>query len=97
MAQIKAIIADDEEQLRVYLRSRLSDLWPDLLICGEAGNGEDALALIEKSRPHIAFLDIRMPGISGMGSLKVRGNPWAYPRTISRFMPRCHLAQREMV
>ena len=66
MQEIKAIIADDEDQLRSYLKSRLSDVWPDLVICGEAGNGQEALELIDEYRPHIAFLDIRMPGLSGM-------------------------------
>lgn len=70
MSQIKAIIADDEEQLRTYLKARLSDVWPDLVICGEAGNGEEALELIAKYRPDIAFLDIRMPGLSGMDVAK---------------------------
>lgn len=66
MQEIKAIIADDEDQLRSYLKSRLFDVWPDLVICGEAGNGQEALELIDEYRPHIAFLDIRMPGLSGM-------------------------------
>lgn len=62
----KAVIADDEKELRVYLRSLLSQIWPDLIICGEAGNGREALELVESKRPHIAFLDIRMPGLTGM-------------------------------
>jgi DNA-binding LytR/AlgR family response regulator len=62
----KAIIADDEEQLRIYLRSKLSGLWPELDICGEAANGLQAQELIEKNRPQIAFLDINMPGLSGL-------------------------------
>jgi len=66
MTQIKAVIADDENQLRVHLKSLLFNLWPDLIICGEAENGQEALELIEKNRPDIAFLDIRMPGLSGM-------------------------------
>ena len=66
MIQIKAIIADDEEPLRTYLRSLLSDVWSDLIICGEARNGREALALVEQHKPHIAFLDIKMPGLSGM-------------------------------
>ena len=77
MPRIKAIIADDEEQLRAYLKTRLSDVWPDLHICGEAGNGQEALELIEKYRPHIAFLDIRMPGLSGMEVAKrIAGICW---------------------
>jgi len=66
MTQTKAVIADDEKQLRVHLKSLLLELWPDLIICGEARNGKEALELIEKHRPDIAFLDIKMPGLSGM-------------------------------
>ncbi len=62
----KAIIADDEEELRTYLKSSLAEIWPELIICGEAKNGKEALELVESMRPQIAFLDIRMPGLSGM-------------------------------
>ena len=66
MSHPEAVIADDEKQLRIYLSSRLADLWPELVICGEAENGHEALELIESKRPGIAFLDIKMPGISGL-------------------------------
>jgi len=66
MANPKAIIADDEEQLRIYLKSKLADIWPELIICGEAQNGLAALKLIESCRPAIAFLDIKMPGLTGI-------------------------------
>ncbi len=66
MANPEAIIADDEEQLRIHLKSKLADLWPELIICGEAENGLEALELIESCRPDIAFLDIKMPGLSGI-------------------------------
>ncbi|MBA4393363.1 MAG: DNA-binding response regulator [Desulfobacca sp.] len=62
----KAIIADDEKELRTYLKSLLAEVWPELMICGEAANGRDALVLVESERPLIAFLDIRMPGLSGL-------------------------------
>lgn len=77
MSPIRAIIADDEDQLRLYLRSQLAEVWPDLIICGEAMNGQEALALIEQYRPEIAFLDIRMPGLSGMEvAKKIAGACW---------------------
>jgi DNA-binding LytR/AlgR family response regulator len=77
MSQIRAIIADDEEQLRRYLRSQLAEVWPDLTICGEARNGQEALALIEQYQPEIAFLDIRMPGLSGIEvAKKIAGSCW---------------------
>jgi DNA-binding LytR/AlgR family response regulator len=61
-----ALIADDEKELRTYLRSLLKQVWPDLVICGEAANGEEALQLIESTHPQVAFLDIKMPGLTGM-------------------------------
>ena len=77
MTKTKAIIADDEAPLRSYLKSLLIEAWPELIICGEAGNGREALELIEKSRPHVAFLDIRMPGLSGMEVAKrIAGSCW---------------------
>ncbi len=66
MKQIRAIIADDEETLRVYLKEKLAASWPELVIIGEAGDGEAALKLIGEQRPDVAFLDIQMPGISGI-------------------------------
>jgi DNA-binding LytR/AlgR family response regulator len=66
MNSTKAIIVDDEKHLRRYLRSMLVEVWPELEICGEAPNGEEALALIETYRPHVVFLDIRMQGMCGM-------------------------------
>jgi len=73
MAEIKAIIADDEEHLRKYLKSRLLNVWPELTICGEAANGRKALELIREHQPDIAFLDIRMPGLTGMEVAKKTG------------------------
>jgi len=66
MNPIRAIIADDEETLRLYLKEKLAAAWPELVVIGEAGDGEAALRLIEEGRPDIAFLDIQMPGISGV-------------------------------
>jgi len=66
MADLNAIIADDEKQLRIHLKSKLADLWPELTLCGEAQNGLEALELIESCRPAIAFLDIKMPGLTGI-------------------------------
>jgi DNA-binding LytR/AlgR family response regulator len=61
-----AVIADDEAELRRYLKSLLADLWPELDICAEAANGIEALEAISGLAPQIAFLDIRMPGLSGL-------------------------------
>ncbi len=75
MANPEAIIADDEKQLRIHLKSKLAVLWPELTICGEAENGLEALELIESCQPAVAFLDIKMPGLSGIEvAQKIRVN-----------------------
>lgn len=61
-----AIIADDEIHLQQLLQKRLQQVWPELQIIGTACNGPDALRLIDELAPDIAFLDIRMPGNSGL-------------------------------
>ncbi|MCK5100502.1 MAG: response regulator transcription factor [Desulfobacteraceae bacterium] len=66
MKDVTAIIADDEKQLRLYLKNKLSQIWPELKICAEAENGIEAVELAKKHKPDIAFLDIRMPGKSGL-------------------------------
>lgn len=63
---MRALIADDEPLLRADLKSRLGRAWPELVICAEAADGNAALAAFERERPDFAFLDIRMPGRSGL-------------------------------
>jgi DNA-binding LytR/AlgR family response regulator len=61
-----AIIADDEQHLAAYLNDRLTALWPELSVVGIARNGLEALKLMDDEAPAIAFLDIRMPGLTGL-------------------------------
>jgi DNA-binding LytR/AlgR family response regulator len=61
-----ALLADDEPHLLAHLAQRLAGLWPQLEIVATAGNGLDALERLQALRPDIAFLDIRMPGLSGL-------------------------------
>lgn len=71
---MKAIIADDESHLAHYLRDRLAQLWPDLEVAALADSGPAALAAIEQHRPDVAFLDIRMPGATGLDvAARIRG------------------------
>ena len=62
----RAVIADDEPLMREQLRSRLSELWPELEIVAEARNGVEAVDLVEGHRPEVVFLDIRMPAKTGI-------------------------------
>ena len=68
---MKAVIADDEPLLARHLKTRLAALWPQLDIAGIAANGIEARDMIEDLRPDIAFLDIRMPGLSGLDVVQV--------------------------
>ncbi|WP_269532452.1 LytTR family DNA-binding domain-containing protein [Chitinimonas sp. BJYL2] len=65
-----AIIADDERLMREQIISRLKDAWPELVIAGEASNGREAVAMIRSQEPDIAFLDIRMPEMTGVEAAK---------------------------
>ncbi len=61
-----ALISDDEIHLAEHLRARLQHLWPDLEVLPLAGNGIEALRAINEDAPDVAFLDIRMPGLTGI-------------------------------
>ncbi|WP_269531557.1 LytTR family DNA-binding domain-containing protein [Chitinimonas sp. BJYL2] len=61
-----ALIAEDEPLLRAQLGEALALLWPELQLVAEAADGTTALRAIAAQRPEIAFLDIRMPGLSGL-------------------------------
>jgi DNA-binding LytR/AlgR family response regulator len=63
---ITALIVDDEAPMRDQLRARLRDVWPELSIVGEAANGIDAVSMAGQLQPDLVFLDIRMPGMSGI-------------------------------
>lgn len=62
----RALIADDEINLANDLQRRLNKLWPELEIVAVVHNGRDAIEQIELLEPDIAFLDIQMPGLSGL-------------------------------
>jgi DNA-binding LytR/AlgR family response regulator len=70
----RAIIADDERLMREQLRARLAQVWPELQIVGEARNGQEAVELVRELKPELAFLDIRMPGLSGVEAARALGN-----------------------
>lgn len=61
-----AVIADDELRLAEFLAGRLEVLWPELIVVGLAANGPEAQAMLAAEAPDIAFLDIRMPGLTGL-------------------------------
>jgi len=63
---ITAVIADDEPHLAFYLKDQLQKLWPDLNVVYVARNGIEAAEKIAQLQPDLAFLDIQMPGLTGL-------------------------------
>jgi len=61
-----ALIAEDETVLREELCAHLGQLWPELRIVAQAASGLEALQLLDTHRPDVMFLDIQMPGLTGL-------------------------------
>ena len=61
-----ALIADDEPLLREALAGQLAQAWPELEIVAQARNGREAVKLFEAKQPDVCFLDVHMPGVSGI-------------------------------
>ncbi|HKR62859.1 MAG TPA: LytTR family DNA-binding domain-containing protein [Thermoanaerobaculia bacterium] len=66
MTRPTALIADDEPLLRDALRRQLATVWPELEIVAEARNGREAVRMFEEQQPDVCFLDVHMPGLSGV-------------------------------
>jgi DNA-binding LytR/AlgR family response regulator len=66
MSTITAILAEDEAPLRQALRTLLAEAWPELRVVAECEDGIAAMEAIAAHRPDLCFLDIRMPGVSGL-------------------------------
>jgi DNA-binding LytR/AlgR family response regulator len=66
----KALVAEDETSLREELCEALTTLWSGIDICARASDGDEALRAWELYRPDVVFLDIRMPGRSGLDVAK---------------------------
>jgi DNA-binding LytR/AlgR family response regulator len=79
MTQPRALIAEDEPRLREQLAERLTTLWPELELVATARDGIEAVQALDRHRPNILFLDIQMPGLSGLEVARSASN-------------RCHVA-----
>ncbi len=67
---MRAIVADDERHLADDLQRRLQRLWPALQIVSVVHDGVAAASALETLKPDLAFLDIRMPGTSGLDAAR---------------------------
>jgi len=73
MTRPTAVIAEDELPQRQELRALLAELWPELEVVAECADGLAALDALELHRPQVLFLDIRMPGVSGLEVARAAG------------------------
>src|SRR5690349_4272136 len=71
-----ALIAEDEPLLAAHLKAELARLWPELSIVATVGHGEAAVKKSLELRPQILFLDIRMPGLSGLEAAHALAEDW---------------------
>ncbi|THD62874.1 LytTR family DNA-binding domain-containing protein [Phenylobacterium sp.] len=63
---VTALIAEDEPVLREQLQALLATLWPRLNVVAAVSNGVEALAMYDQHQPQVMFLDIQMPGLTGL-------------------------------
>jgi DNA-binding NarL/FixJ family response regulator len=71
---IRVVLVEDQTIVREGLRALLA-LNADITIAGEAGDGEEALAVIEREKPDVVLLDLRMPRLDGLGVLRAIKTP----------------------
>ena len=77
MAATRVLLVDDESLVRRILRQILAD-YPDMVLVGEAANGEEAIAAVDRLQPDIVVMDIRMPALDGIAAAReIRSK---YPR-----------------
>ncbi len=84
--KVRAILADDEPILLDYLQQKLAQFWPELQVIATANNGLLALEQIRQHQPDLAFLDIQMPGLTG---LQIAGQLAASQQATPE-LPNCH-------
>jgi len=71
-----ALIAEDEPLLAEGLRAELAKLWPALQVVSQVGDGRAAVEQALQLRPQVCFLDIRMPGLSGLEAAQALAEDW---------------------
>ena len=69
-----ALIAEDEPLLRESLERQLSEAWPELTVVARARNGREAIDQFDKLQPSVCFLDVHMPGVTGIDAARHIGH-----------------------
>jgi len=73
---LKVLIADDEPKIRRGLRSTIERIRPDMQVVAEAEDGERALALVQREKPDILMIDVRMPFLNGLDLIQKINDVW---------------------
>ena len=71
-----ALIAEDEALLAAEMRAQLARIWPELEIVAQVGHGAAAVEAALRLRPQVLFLDIRMPGMTGLEAAQAIAEDW---------------------
>lgn len=72
----RCLIAEDEPLLAAGLQADLAALWPELVVAAQVGDGASAVAQALALQPQVCFLDIRMPGLSGLEAAQMLAEDW---------------------
>jgi DNA-binding LytR/AlgR family response regulator len=74
-----ALIAEDEPLLAESLQAELAALWPQLQLLASVGDGASAVREALQHAPQVCFLDIRMPGLTGLEAAQALAEDWPVP------------------
>ncbi|MEU5286819.1 response regulator transcription factor [Streptomyces sp. CA-278952] len=78
---VRVVIVDDDQLVRMALRLVI-DGEPDLTVVGEAADGNAAITVVDEQRPDVVLMDVRMPGLDGLGATRVLLARPAPPRVL---------------
>jgi DNA-binding NarL/FixJ family response regulator len=79
--KIRVLIADDRPHSRDALRA-LAATWPKVEVVGEAGDGREAVQLVEACRPDVALMDVRMPVMDGLAATRLIKERWPQVKVV---------------
>jgi DNA-binding NarL/FixJ family response regulator len=71
----RVFIVDDQSSARKGLKTVLA-FYPEILVVGEAGNGQEAVQWVAEQQPHVVIMDLQMPGMDGVAATRLIKSRW---------------------